>query len=500
MLIRPSSWIVKPTASSGQRFQALDRMGSTVEPGLPVFRPETPEAAVRRKAYTILEGNRVQVGAHTFTTPSQCVGEGDSHLDYGGKQWLWDSAAHAMILARTEPDVALAELEAMLAHQVREGPDRGFVPHMNYFHGDGQQVPEWARPHMERFLDSPEGRELVSPDRRGAFLETYWSSPVHSDLTQPPILAMAALELAPESRGPLVARLADYYDYLHERRADSDGLIRIIHPWESGWDNSQRWDEAIGLTPTGKPVERSQIDDRKMRLFCLAKAQDWDLDRILARGDFSAKPVDVNVLYAKNLECMEKLCRDSGDEAGAERFGSRASAVRQAIFQKMWDGDKYVDLFGERRSTVKSAAMFYPMMLAGEERGATLVARHLANPAEFNPPGGFSVPTTSLDHPGVDGDQYWRGNVWGIVNFFTHCAVNRYLSEHPEDRLAQQMSQKLHGSMVELLHRGDFFEYFNPMPREGHPRGHGVPSFGWNGLVVRMTDPPAFLKLEPARG
>ncbi|MCE7870994.1 hypothetical protein DYH09_11535 [bacterium CPR1] len=28
-------------------------------------------------------------------------------------------------------------------------------------------------------------------------------------------------------------------------------------------------------------------------------------------------------------------------------------------------------------------------------------------------------------------------------------------------------------------------------PSRDVPKGQGVPSFGWNGLVVRMTDPPA---------
>ena len=124
--------------------------------------------------------------------------------------------------------------------------------------------------------------------------------------------AMAALELY-QANGDLdflkeiFPALVDYYDYLTRRRADSDGLIRIIHPWESGWDNSQRWDEAIGLGRQTGTVERSSIDDRKMALFSKWKALNWNLEAIFTSGDFSVKPVDFNVLYVKNLECLAVL-------------------------------------------------------------------------------------------------------------------------------------------------------------------------------------------------
>ena len=129
-----------------------------------------------RKTYEILALNRITVSrpdgvSYSFTTPSLSSGAADSHLDYAGKQWLWDSSAHAMNLAHTEPDLARAELQAMMAHQLTEqSVDHGFVPHMNYFKGDGRQVPEWARKHFEDFLKGTDGR-LVPDEEREEFLK-----------------------------------------------------------------------------------------------------------------------------------------------------------------------------------------------------------------------------------------------------------------------------------------------------------------------------------------
>lgn len=462
------------------------------------FVPSEREDRVTRHAFQVLEGNRMTVTDpagrnHTFATPSLCTGQGDSHLDYGGKQWLWDSAAHSMILSLTQPEQAREELQAVFANQNLDpaSPDYGFVPHMNYFRGDGRQVPEWARPHLEAFRQT-------HPDTPASFLETYWSDPCHSDLTQPPILAMAALEVhraAPDKQAltRLLPHLTAYYDYLDRRRADERGLLAIIHPWESGWDNSQRWDAAVGV-PSDRKVERSQLDLRKMALFSEYKAMDWDLDAIKQSHQFDVRPVDFNVLYARNLDCLAELCRQAGDEKLATRYAERAHKTAGAIFEHMWDGDKYVDLVNGQASPVKSAAMFYPMMLPGEPHGRELVTRHLANPKEFNDPRGYAVPTTSLDHPGSDGDSYWRGNVWGIVNFFVWCGLEQRLKEHPGEPDTAAMAERVKSSTFELLDRGDFYEYFSP---EGG-KGFGVPSFGWNGLAVRMLHPPAFLSLPEA--
>jgi glycogen debranching enzyme len=473
---------------------------------------------VIQKTYEILGKNRVAVTEpggkyQVFTTPSLSDGAEDSRLDYGGKQWLWDSSAHAMNLAYTEPKIAKAELRAMFANQDMDpkSKDVGFVPHMNYFFGDGRKVPDWAKKHFQSFLDGPEGK-MVPPARHNEFLNNYWSSDVHSDITQPPILGMAVQEVVKatgdkEFAKEMVPKLKAYYDYLHDRRADSDGLVRIIHPWESGWDNSQRWDEAVGVdtskaadVPEGQAkVERSSIDVQKIRLVSKYKALDWDLDKILDEKDFQMKPVDFNVLYAKNMESLSKLCDEIGDEAGAEKYAQRSEKAAQSIFENMWDGDKYVDIVqtpeGDHKSEVKSAAMFYPMMLKGEPHSKHLIHNHLANPKEFNPDDGYMVPTTSLDDPTNDGGQYWRGNVWGIVNFFVHSGVKEHLKKNPGDFVAGALAKKSRDSMFELLDQADFYEYFNTQKvKEGDkPEGYGVQSFGWNGLAMFMDKTPAFL-------
>lgn len=437
-------------------------------------------ARVIEKALSILKGNCTHINGHTFTTPSKIV-ESDSRMDYEGKQWLWDSCFHAMILADTEPETAKEELRSAVANQHKDG----FIPHMNYFRGDAQKVPKWAKPHFEAFLKTRDGMR-VPEGERDTFVNTYWSYPDHSDITQPPVIGAAVEEVFRQIGDKafvkeMLPKLKGYYNYLHDKRdPDRDNLISIIHPWESGWDNSQRWDETVGV----KDGERSNIDQKKMRIFSEYKMMGWDLDEIFKSDQFNVEPVDFNVLYAKNMESVSRLCEAVGDKEGAKLYGSRADATRKAIFEKMWDGDKYVDFTGndEKKSEVKSAAMFYPMMLDGEQHGTQMVERHLMNPDEFNV--SYGVPTTSADHEKYDPAQYWRGNVWQNVNVFVFQSLEKQMERTPGHMPTKIMAEKIKDSSFELLDKFGFSEYFNPEKGDGH----GVQTFGWNGMVKFMED------------
>jgi glycogen debranching enzyme len=429
--------------------------------------------AVNKQADDILKSNRMTARVSieengkviekefTFTTPSK-IKEKDSHLDYAGKQWLWDSCFHAIILSEKEPEVAKKELRAVCSHQREDG----FIPHMNYWSGDGQVPPGWAK-------------------EKG--LHQFWSKPYCSDITQPPILALALEKVYNETKDEaylreMLPKLARYYDYLHDKRdPERDKLISILHPWESGWDNSQRWDPVLGLPRNRGPVKRSDIDKKKIAVFISNVENHWDEAAIFAEGKFDVEPVDFNVLYCLNIKILSRLCSEIGDDNNARKFNRRADDTRKAIFYKMWDGDKYVDLFGKDdiKSSIKAASMFYPMMLDGEQHYEHLIENHLLNPDEFASP--YGIPTTSGDDPTYAPDSYWRGNVWHNVNYFVVRGLKKVYREHEFPAAKEAMNYIMISSYI-TLYRGGSSEYFNPETGEGY----GVKSFGWNGIVREM--------------
>ena len=185
--------------------------------------------------------------------------------------WLWDSCFHAVIWAALgHGDRALTEL----AHVFRcQDEATGFVPHIDY-----QRDPDHLR--------------------------AFWGRSGSSSITQPPMYGHAVVEL--RRRGidvgaEIVERSrAGVEFFLAERRHDS-GLIAITHPWETGCDDSPRFDH-----------------------WGAADGQRWydvkgALVRDLPDNGFDCAPVSLSALVAWNAREL-KLDDDGISGALAERW------------------------------------------------------------------------------------------------------------------------------------------------------------------------------------
>jgi hypothetical protein len=49
-------------------------------------------------------------------------------------------------------------------------------------------------------------------------------------------------------------RLRAWHEYLRRARDRGSGLAVVVHPWESGMDNSPLWDDALARVPE-RPAE-----------------------------------------------------------------------------------------------------------------------------------------------------------------------------------------------------------------------------------------------------
>src|SRR4030042_5092520 len=147
--------------------------------------------------------------------------------DHYPHQWFWDSCFHAIVLSHFDLELAKNEIRNLLKIQ---RPD-GFVPHMIFWESGGFG---W--------------RELLRP------LESKPSlSPKTSQLIQPPLLAEAVEAIYRKEKEAgflyeILPKLSAYYKWLaRERDPDSDGLISIIAPYESGMDQSPSYDPVLGV-------------------------------------------------------------------------------------------------------------------------------------------------------------------------------------------------------------------------------------------------------------
>src|SRR5918993_2563135 len=167
-------------------------------------------------------------------------------------QWNWDSAFVAMGFATFDVDRAYRELERLAEGQW----DDGMIPHI-VFH-------------------APSDTYFPGPDVWG----TRHRIPT-SGITQPPVFGMALRHVheaalasgvagaEERTKALFQAALRSHRWWLSARDPDGLGLVSILHPWESGNDNSPAWDEALARVPTTTKtqVRRKDTDhvDASMR-------------------------------------------------------------------------------------------------------------------------------------------------------------------------------------------------------------------------------------------
>lgn len=390
-------------------------------------------------------------------------------------QWNWDSCFIAIGLSRYDFEAACREIESLLRGQWANGmvPQIIFNPEaQGYFPGPDV----WQ---SDRSPDAPKDVQT-------------------SGITQPPVLATAALRVwknAPESRKPeardfltrVYPLILQYHRFFYDlRNPDGNGLIVVVHPWESGTDNSPRYLEAgkrvhLNYKPQYKRLDTLHVaaanrpTDKDYDLFVYLLEQmrkdDWNQKAYMKHAPLQVQDVLFNsVLCRANLD-LAAIADVIGEDGSQERAWH--AETKAAINDLCWDetDGTYFDVdrvMGEqiKIGTISGLATLYGEA-ATDDRARRVVDVHLRNPRFFWPPDGFPVPTTSLDSPWFNPQNYWLGPVWVGVNWMLAAGLSSY------DR--SNLGATLATRTLDLVRRSGFREYFNPYSGAGY----GTDDFSW---------------------
>ncbi|MCA9913407.1 MAG: hypothetical protein KC496_08650, partial [Anaerolineae bacterium] len=351
---------------------------------------------------------------------------------------------HAMAYRWFDSAMAWDELYSLVQHQVTEGDDAGMIPHMAYWQGGGEEI---------------------------------WDVPDRSIITQPPLIAATAWLV--HEKHPNRVALAELYSHLvayqewFDRRRDLDGdhLVTLIHPWESGWDASPRWDTAMGLEqPTA-----NESKEARHALVQILREHDCNAQTLRSAGSFAVKASDFNAIRAADCEAMSRIAAVLQLE-DAGRWQQKARQIQQSVQAKCLHHDvKYWiahDLSGvEEKAVSPDSAAKFVLLYGGCATLQQADALHadLLSPRYFT---NFPVPTTPQDSPVFDGDTYWRGNVWLAVNWLIVRGLHRYQFTDTASIIGDRSLQ--------LVEQAGFHEYFNPLTGTGY----GPAQQSWSTIVI----------------
>ncbi|MFC7531309.1 trehalase family glycosidase [Actinoplanes sp. GCM10030250] len=403
-------------------------------------------------------------------------------------QWSWDTAFAAIGLAYVNQSRAWRDLRSLFEAQ---WPD-GRVPHIvfdpataedDYFPGPAfWNVPAYAR--------RPAGGStgLVQPPLHAlAAWEVYRHAAAHG---------AASAQLARTELEWLYPRLVASQQYLTDRRdAGGTGLATIVHPWESGLDDSPAWDDALVAVPADLSLPEQSADHARHLGLALSYRDSGYSDNDLAgRHDFVVECPGFNAMLATAELALAQIAGVLGHSAEAQRHRDAARCITAAIADRLWDPLTRLfharDVRTGRLSPAHCVNGLLPLMLPDlPAHQATAIMAAVGSER-------FGLPAPSYDRtaPRFDSRRYWRGPVWINVNWLLRrgMLVHGYVEE----------AEELRRAMLRLVHRNGHYEYFHP----GDGSGLGAAAFtGTAALCLDLLadrSAPAYARsvLVPARG
>jgi len=416
---------------------------------------------LRRSAVEVLRRN--DLGTMTSAAP-----------DLYPHQWSWDSAFVAIGLARVDVPRAITELRSLLGAQWATG----MIPHIRF------------SDRADDYFPGPDRWGTVGVAARPAGVAT-------SGICQPPVHAIAlrhvldrgrenggADQVAAETfaRESLDAWLAWHRWLATARDPDGAGLVEIHHSWESGFDNSPRWDAPYAAVVPGPMPPFTRRDTRHVadagqrptdaeyaRYLWLVEQMrraDYDTAAITATVDFRVRDVFFSAILAAAAEVLAGIAEEFDRPADAAEQWATAARFRAGVAATV---DPVTGLARDR--DVRAGAWISPLTVAGfaplvAGGDPELLARQRAiltgddwmgHPALRWP----LPPSTSPVSPDFRRRTYWRGPVWPFLDLLLGWAIAR--------DGAAPLYAALRNASLEQLADLTFAEYYEPLT--GEPLG-----------------------------
>lgn len=296
--------------------------------------------------------------------------------------WLWDSCFHSLVwLALDDPARARRELDSALSTI----DDAGFVAHMGYQLDPERSVELWGR--------------------RGA-----------SSITQPPMFGhtIAALSGAGvDVPAPLLDAAARGVRFLLSEARSVDGLVGIVHPWESGCDDSPRWDD---LGP-GDHFDVARWRTHKNDL--LATVERGPAGEPLQNPAFRVGSAGFTALTIWNALELASVT-DDGDLRDLATSRIAALDARFDRDRAVW-ADTGAAADGSGRARTADALL--PLLVTDDDDAAARAVAALVDEDGFA--AAYGPRGVHIGEPTYDAGAYWRGPVWPQLAYLLWVALDR---------------------------------------------------------------------------
>ena len=362
-------------------------------------------------------------------------------------QWNWDSAFIALGYSYFNLDYSITEIETLLDGQW----DDGMVPHILFHEKDTSYFPNHTTWKC--------GKNIPS-----------------SGITQPPVLAIILKKIIENNQLnddqnsrilKILIKIKKYHEwFIKFRDPNKTGLVSILHPWESGYDNSPIWDEPMNnilvdkeLNYQRRDLEVSNSDERPLKIdydrYVTIRDQfrdvNYDPNKLYELSIFNVVDVGFNSLFLKANKDLVKLLKKfklNYDEL--DLFISKSESEIIKLYN--YDSDEFVskDLNTNKDISIPSITNYFTLI--ADLKNDKLNKKIIDNLKNHNLNEKYIFSTIKPDHQTFEEKRYWRGPIWINCNWIIYQGIKN------KDK---NYSITIKNETISLIENKGFHEYYS---------------------------------------
>ena len=188
-------------------------------------------------------------------------------------------------------------------------------------------------------------------------------------------------------------------------------------------------------------------------------------------------------LYIADCDALAVIANNLGKSEEANELRDRSARYR-AKLETLWNDRAGIflnkDLHTGQSSLRLSPTNFYPLLAKATTltQADTMIQKHLLNPNEFW--GTWVMPSIARNDPAFEDQNYWRGRIWGPMNYLVYLGLRNYAD--PE--VCQQFAQKsLDLFLKEWREKGHVHENYNGITGAGDDVPNSDRFYHWGALL-----------------
>ena len=380
-------------------------------------------------------------------------------------QWNWDSAFIALGYSHFNINFAINEINTLLKGQWKDG----MIPHILFHDKNTKYFPNHTVWNC--------GNKIAS-----------------SGITQPPIIVSIFKKILDEKKinnnqknkiKKIVKKLKRYIQwFIKFRDPKKTGLISILHPWESGYDNSSIWDKPMSkvkieknlkykrgdikvVNPEQRPLKKDY--DIYVTIKNHLKYNNYDPKKLYKISKFNVADIGFNSIFLKALKDLLSLLKkfDRGSQALKSYIMKSEKQLLKLCNNKNNNIYSY-DVKNKKKILVPSITNYF--ILYADINNEVLNKKVIKNLKNFNKRKKYIFSSIKPDHKSFEEKRYWRGPIWINCNWIIYQGLKN------KDKL---FSRYIKNKTIDLINRNGFYEYYSCK----NGKAMGAYNFSWTAAL-----------------